>query len=290
MNAIDKTKSLERKELPIGLLVKNEHNPNRMKKREFDLLCDNLNRTGITDPVLVRPIPGKSKKDPVTYRIVGGHHRYDAATFLGFETVPCTIITDPSFDDDEEKFQLVRMNVIRGKMDTQAFFDLYQQVASTYSDEILQDAFGFAEEAEFQRLINQTAKQLPDDAMQKKFKEAAKEIKTIDGLSRLLNEMFTKYGDTLPYGFMVFDYQNQKSVWLRVDDATIKAFQAVSDLCVERQRTLDDIVGQLIQKIGKGELQALVEELVAASPAVELPANLATLATKEHLATAAELG
>ena len=70
----------------------------------------------------------------------------------------------------------------------------------------MQDAFGFAEEAEFKRLIAQTAKMLPDKELQEKFKEAAQEIKTVDGLSKLLNEMFTKYGDTLPHGYMIFDY------------------------------------------------------------------------------------
>ena len=131
-------------------------------------------------------------KEELKFRIVGGHHRFDAAAYLGLEEVPVTVIMDDAFDEDQERFQLVRMNMIRGKLDPQAFFDLYNSLAPAYSDEVLQDAFGFADEAEFRKLIDQTAKALPDKNLQKKFKEAAEEIKTIDGLSKLLNEMFTK--------------------------------------------------------------------------------------------------
>ena len=80
-----------------------------------------------------------------------------------------TVILDPEFDAEKERFQLVRMNVIRGKMDPQAFYNLYSKLADKYSDAVMQDAFGFAEEAEFKRLIAQTAKMLPD-------KDAAGEV------------------------------------------------------------------------------------------------------------------
>jgi hypothetical protein len=288
MTAVAKTESLQRLDIPIGLLVKNEANPNKMRPREFDLLVDNITATGLTDPVLVRPLPKKGKA-PQKYRIVGGHHRYEAAAFLDFEKVPCTVITDPNFDEDAENFQLVRMNVIRGRMDPQAFFDLYQGLSEQYTDDVLQDAFGFAEEAEFQKLINQMAKTLPEAGLQKTFKEAAKEIKTIDGLSRLLNDMFAKYGDTLPFGFMVFDHGGQRSVWLQVDPKTITAFDAVGKICIDRQRTADDLVGQVVRMIAAGDLDDLVDQLVAATPEVEVPQDLKVTPTKENLGLLGEL-
>ena len=203
MTAHAKTQNLLRLSLPVTALVKNEANPNKMAAREFDLLIDNIERTGLTDPILVRPLDYEEvfeiaakfdmpdlelvlTKEELKFRIVGGHHRFDAAAYLGLEDVPVTVIMDDGFDEDQERFQLVRMNMIRGKLDPQAFFDLYNSLAPAYSDEVLQDAFGFADEAEFRKLIDQTAKALPDKNLQKKFKEAAEEIKTIDGLSKLL--------------------------------------------------------------------------------------------------------
>lgn len=309
MGALEKTDRLLRIDrLPLSLMVKNDKNPNKMKPREFDLLCDNFNKTGWTDPVLARPLDfqaldkieaasggDKDKivaamiKQNVQVRIVGGHHRYDAGSFLGFETGPATIIMDPAFDEEQETFQLVRMNAIHGKLDPQAFIDLYSNLADKYSDEILQDAFGFAEEAEFKKLITQMAKMLPDKATQDKFKEAAAEIKTVDGLAKLLNEMFTKYGDTLPYGFMVFDHGGQRSVWLRIEGKTMKALDVIGEMCIEKRRTVDDVVGKILQLIANGDSTEFIDAIVAETQEVSIPDNMPVAPTKDNLAKVQEL-
>lgn len=277
MDALTKTQKLRREDIAVELLEPNPKNPNKMTPRQFDLLVDNIQQTGLTDPVLVRALPNGR------YRIVGGHHRWEGAKYLGFATVPCTIIDDPDFDEELEQFQLVRHNVIKGQMDAEAFVKLYAEVAGKYSDDILQESFGFAEEAEFKKLINATAKSLPKE-MQGKFKEAAKELKTIDGLARLLNEMFTKYGDSLPYGYMVFEYGGSESVWLQVEKATLKALYVLGDICRENAVTMDDVVGGVLKAIAKGEFKEKVEAIVKKAPKVEIPAGLQTTPTKDHIA------
>ena len=116
---------LQREELPISLLDKNEHNPNTMSSRQFNLLVDNIARMGITDPILVRKVGDR-------YRIVGGHHRVEAAEMLGYTQVPCTVITDPNFDADQESFQLMRHNMIKGKLDPAKFVKLYPSFAPPF--------------------------------------------------------------------------------------------------------------------------------------------------------------
>lgn len=306
MAAIEKTKNLQRLDIPLHLLEKNERNPNKMSSREFDLLVDNLEKTGITDAILVRPLdvgqflwaendhPADELvqslvDNDIKFRIVGGHHRFDAAAYLGFDAVPCTIIADPDFDEEQEKFQIVRMNAIRGKLDPQAFFDMYQSLAPKYADDVLQEAFGFAEETEFKKLIEQTAKALPDKQMQKKFKEAAEEIKTIDGLSKLLNQMFTKYGDTLPYGYMIVDHGGQRSLWVRTSKKTMDALDVVCDICIDNRRTIDDVLGGVLTLIAKGELPEQLAKIIASAPEVDLPANLEVAPTKDNIAKVASL-
>ena len=105
MSASEKTERLLRLSLPVTALVKNEANPNKMAAREFDLLIDNIERTGLTDPILVRPLDYEAvfeiaakfdmpdlelvlTKEELKFRIVGGHHRFDAAAYLGLEDVP----------------------------------------------------------------------------------------------------------------------------------------------------------------------------------------------------------
>lgn len=279
MTAIEKTKKLVRKDLPVTLLVKNELNANKMRPKEFDLLCDNIERTGITDPILVRPI------EDGRYRIVGGHHRFEAALYIGFEQVPCTIIENDEFDEDQEKFQLVRMNMIRGHLDPDAFFRLYKTLDEKYADDVLQEAFGIAEQAEFKRLINQLTKSLPDKHLQQKFKEAAAEVKTVDGLAKILNKIYMTYGDTLPFGFMVFDHAGQRSMWLRIDAKTMKALDAIGDICIHNKRTVDDVIGRVVQLIAAGESKEFIAGIIAETPEVPLAAEAQAAPTKEHLDT-----
>ena len=306
MAAYKKTQELLRLDVPLTLLVKNEDNPNKMSQRDFDLLCDNLEKTGLTDAILVRPLDVKALKALAKqwkgealvaklieagqkFRIVGGHHRYDAAAYLDFDTAPITAIMSEDFDDEMEKFQVVRMNTIRGKLDPNAFYKIYSQLSAKYTDDILQDAFGFAEEAEFQKLINQTSKMLPDKALQEKFKDAAQEIKTVDGLAKLLNEMFTKYGDTLPFGYMVFDHGGQRSMWVRIEGKTMTALDLIGIMCIDHHRTVDDVIGGVLQAIAKGELKELIEGIVAKTPKSKIPKNLAVAPTKDNLEKVAAL-
>lgn len=276
MTAIEKTNALKRVELPVEVLIPNPSNPNKMKSREWDLLCDNIDKVGITDPILVALRGGK-------YHIVGGHHRWEAAKFLGFEKVPCTVIDDPEFTQEEEDFQLLRHNVIHGRIDPQNFIKLYEKYAGQYEDDLLQDMFGFADEAEFKKLVENTKKSLPPE-LQEKFAEAAKEIKTVDGLAKLLNRLFDMYGDTLPYGYMVFDYGSQRSVWLRIGDSGVmKALEAIGDICIENKRTMDDVVGAILKQVAKGDFADQVKKAIKGSPQVTIPKGFAASPTKDNL-------
>lgn len=273
---MDQQKYIERKDIDVTLIDENEDNPNRMSARAFDLLVDNIAQQGITEDIVVRPL-GDGR-----YRCYSGHHRLRAAVYLGYEAVPCAINTDPAFDDEREMFQLVRMNAIRGKLDAQSFYELYQKYAGKYGDEMLQDLFGFADDAEFKRLIASTAKGLPPE-LKSKFKEAAKEVKTIDGLAAVLNDLFTRYGNTVPFGFMVFDYGKQNHIWIEISKKTFDALDLLGDLCVEESVTMDTVLGGLIQAAAKGEASEILRPVVEGAPKVVMPAAMPVLPTKGHI-------
>ena len=80
-----------------------------------------------------------------------------------------------------------------------------------------------------------------------------------------------KYGDTLPHGYMIFDHSGQRSMWLRIEGKTMKALDVIGDLCIENNRTVDDVIGGIVQIIAKGELKEEVDALIAATPQAKLP-------------------
>ena len=80
------------------------------------------------------------------------------------------------------------MNAIRGKLDPESFYKLYaeavrQVFGRDHAGRLRLRRGGGVQAAD--RPDRQDA--LPDKELQEKFKEAAQEIKTVDGLSELLN-------------------------------------------------------------------------------------------------------
>jgi hypothetical protein len=260
LTGLDKTKLHERKWLPVEQIIKNADNPNKMNNREFDLLVDNIQSKGATEDIEVRQIADDM------YRIIGGHHRFEACKYLGWAEVPCLINRDPEMDDEKEKFQMVRMNMIHGKLDPDKFLKMYEEMSGKYSDDLLKDMFGFADDKEFQKLIKETGDALPKE-LQAAFKEASKEIKTIEDLAKVLNELLDSYGDTLEYGYMIFDFNGKQNVWLRMKQNDFKNFQAWADLCKAENRAMDDVVMHMMKMMQ--EDKELFVKLIAQTPVVD---------------------
>jgi ParB/RepB/Spo0J family partition protein len=255
MSAVEKTKKLNRLDIDVELLDNNELNPNEMSEAQFNMLYDNVERVGITDPILVRPHPSKKGR----YRVVGGHHRLEVAKLLGFDTIPATVISDPEFDEDAEKFQVVRHNIIHGQMNADKFMALYNSLSEKYADDVAAELFGFTDEAEFKKLIKATEKSLPKD-MKQAFKDAAKEIRTMDDLAKVLNYLFTTHGDTLPHGYMIVDFGGKESVWLRMQTGQKKTFLQLAAQTKAANKSMDHLMHKLLESLDEETVAALLAE------------------------------
>ena len=253
--AIRRTGELKRVMLPVEQLEISKLNPNEMSDAEFNLLYDNIRRTGMTDPILVR------KMSATSYRIIGGAHRFKVAQLMEFKEVPCTVVDAKDFTEDEEKYQMVRHNVIHGKLSPQKFLQLYESLSKKYSEEVAAESFGFVSVEEFKRLIKSTADSLPPE-MQEQFKEAAKELKTIDDLAKLLNHLFSTYGDTLPFGYMIFDFGGKESVWLRLETKARVNFDKIAANCKKNSKAADHVIAGLLEHAvaNKDLLDSLVQK------------------------------
>jgi hypothetical protein len=287
MSGHKKTEEMLRVSIPPSLLEENPNNPNEMNDREFDLLVAELDRTGMTDAIFVAPkdtddllyfrqllkdckkkfdlVWAQMQTDGRKLRIIGGHHRVRAAVFLNWSTVPVTVVIDEEFDQDRQELEMIRHNAIHGDWNSKKFFALYKKHEAKFGADMMAEMFGFADQDMLDKLIEETEKSLPDD-MKKKFKEAAAEVKTVDDLAKILNKLITTYGETLPYGFMVFDYGGKESVWLRVSKKTYEALHVIGDQCVHEKRTVDDVVGVVVQLIALGKAPDLMKAAVDQTP------------------------
>lgn len=219
--------------IPVEDLLPDEDNPNVQKDAVFNALVENIQEIGMVEPIMVAPAYDENEnRIEGKYRIVSGHHRYEACKLLDYTEVPCIIQED--FDKDMQKFQLVRMNMLRGKIDPVKFTKLFNEMAEKYGEELVKQAMALVDEQAFKKLYIDVKKELPKE-LQEKLEEAKDDIKTVDDLSRILNSLFTKYGDTLQYNFMVFTFGGKTHYWIIMDKEVKAQMDKLADMCKEKE-------------------------------------------------------
>jgi hypothetical protein len=227
--------------IPLGQLVPNEWNPNAMDPETFNRLTNELSNVGFIDPIQVVPT------DDGRYRILGGEHRYQAAKVLGWDELPCVILTEERWqDEDLQKFVTVRLNMLHGKLNPTKMVQLYEEMADKYGEDSLQELFAFTDSDAWEGLLKEMTKGIKQSGLPKdmadKFDEAAKEIKTVEGLSHVLNKLFTDYGDTLKHNFMVFTFGGKEHLFIAMSKKMKKTMDRVKKFCVENDLDINAVM------------------------------------------------
>lgn len=234
-------------ELPLEALEPNEWNPNELTADQFDMLSENIDEVGFLDPVLVVPLPLEDG-DIQRYRIVDGEHRYEQQRLMDVKMIRCIIADPEKFDEKEQKRQTVRMNKIRGQLNIRKFAALANEMMEKHGVPFndLAREFGFVDEDEFQEMIEAARDSLPDEDAKKEFDKAKSELKTVEDLTLLLNRLFTKYGDTVPYHFMVLDFGGKQHIWIRMDSKMYKHVKIIAREVQAEGVTFDSVVLRLL--------------------------------------------
>ena len=248
-------KKLDLRYIPIDLIQTNNWNPQSQDELTFQRLCDEIRDVGFVDPLEVVPL------DDGHYRIIGGEHRWQAAKVIGMDEVPCAVIIDGKWqDEDLQKFATVRLNVLKGKLDPEKFAKLYGEMAEKYGAEALQQLMGYVDTKGFQKLVGDVKrgmkKSLPKE-LQDEFDEKAKEAKTVEDLSNIIQHLFAKHGDTVNSSFMVFTYGKQEHVYIQCNSATKRALDKVLAYCKHANEDINDFLAPLIAEAGKKALKEL---------------------------------
>jgi ParB/RepB/Spo0J family partition protein len=134
-------KNFELKEIAISKLVAHPDNPNVMSEATFRKLVRNIERTGLYEPIVVRPHPKKKG----CFEIINGHHRAKALEKLGRKVADC-IVWD--VDDEQTAVLLATLNRLCGSDEPAKKIELLKE---------LKQRFGSVELA---KILPQTAKQI----------------------------------------------------------------------------------------------------------------------------------
>jgi len=169
-----------------------------------------VERTGFLQPILVAP------QEDGMYRIIDGEHRYEIAKLCDMETIPAVVLTKER-DEDFQKFQTVRMNKLRGRLNKLKLRHLVEDLVERHTVTEVAERLLFDKEEDIAELIQDARKFLPTDELKEKFDAAVDDVKTLDDLTTLLNRLYLQYGESLDAGFMIFDFGGQDHFWVRLN-------------------------------------------------------------------------
>jgi hypothetical protein len=256
-------------EVPVELLRPNPWNPNEMSNKAFDELVEEISNTGMISVLQVTPHIDEGGNS--CFRIIGGEHRYKALKLLGYQKAPCVVLDKARpdgqewTDEDRQKFETVRLNIIHGDTNPEKFMALYMDVSERHHGADLQKAFGFTDDDAWNALVDQvtddaaSANQLPPEA-QDKIKAEVQKLsgpnKTIDKLASIIDKIMKEYGETIDHRFIYFDMGGKKHLHLDVSDSTFAKAESFMDLVKHSDMDADQAFSLLLDgaagKLGLG--------------------------------------
>lgn len=245
---VELSKTLPTYDVPIALVNKNDFNPNEMDDSTFNRLVEEIEDTGMVSAIQVVPAPGGK------FLIIGGEHRWQALRTLGWEKIPCNILTDDRFlDQDLQELLTVRLNVIQGKLNPDKFVKLYEKKVAKYGAEQLQSLFGYTSSDAWNRVIKDVTKAVSDSGIGGKglleeLKKKSKKVKNIDGLGKVLNQLFSKYGSDLKYSFMVFTYGKKNHLYVMLSDTAKENLDRLMAKCRDEKKDINEILVSIFEK------------------------------------------
>jgi ParB/RepB/Spo0J family partition protein len=95
------------KQIALSKLFAHPDNPNVMSEATFRKLVRNIERTGLYEPIVVRPHPDKKG----SFQIINGHHRVKALERLGRKEADCVVW---DVDDEQTAVLLTTLNRLAG--------------------------------------------------------------------------------------------------------------------------------------------------------------------------------
>ena len=111
--------------IAINKLIAHPDNPNVMSGDKFRKLVRNIKRSGLYEPLIVRPHPQIEGK----FQIINGHHRVQALEKLGKKEANCLVW---NVDDKQTSILLTTLNRLSGADDPAKKIELLRKLKERF--------------------------------------------------------------------------------------------------------------------------------------------------------------
>lgn len=256
--------AIDLKFIPTNLIEPNAWNPQGMNVAQFDRLKKEMSENGFIAPIQVVPLPNGR------YRILGGEHRWSAAVELGLAEIPCAILKDKKWEDEDiQKFVTVRLNALHGELDAEKFVVLYTEMSEKYGAEAMSDLMAFTDKKAFAKVlggVKKNLKKILPKEMHGAIDKATKEAKSVEDLGAIVNMLFAQYGDTVDKSFMIFTYGKADHLYIQMSKETKRAVDRIVNYCRATGSDINSILEEPLRNLGEA-LDKTVESIKVSKPA-----------------------
>lgn len=231
--------------LPIDVCQPVDWNPNVEDLGTFNDLVENIKKVGFLEPIVVAPNP-----DGETYAVVGGEHRWKAAKLAGLSEVTAVVV---DWDEDMQKIQTVKLNVIRGKFDPRKFAALWNDLEKKYGHEATLRLVGMAsKEKEVARLLAQVKRGLPP-SLREEVEKRADKIRNVEDLATVIQSLYARHGATLDHSYMFFNFGGRTHLMVKLQPETLEHLRGALQAMAERGRDANELVERALHLASQEE-------------------------------------
>lgn len=227
-------------ELPIGSILPDSRNCNKMSEKMFSELVQEIKTDGFDEPVIVVLHP----EQPGRYLLVNGEHRWRAASSLGMPTIPAVI--KESWDAATRAVKLIRRNNLHGELDSVQFSSLLAEIENSYSMSKEEMAVAMCFDG-VEDMLKHVPKEsaLASDGEDQGQKNAKK---VVAGLQQVINKLVSEFGWSLQQGFIFFLFGGKQHMAVDMDEDLRGLVEATVRHCEKMGLTMADVLGELLGK------------------------------------------
>lgn len=259
---VTKESSLVVRDISVEALSPNSKNVNEMDAETFERLVIEIREVGFISPVQVVPSVEANK-----FVILGGEHRWKAAKQLGMTHIPCTILSDAKWSD-QDLFDLVtfRLNSLHGKVNPEKFIPMYEKMAAKFGHDALPEIFAVTDKSLWKKMTKGIVKDaqaagLPPE-MTEQLQEAQEKAKDVEQFTKAMNNIFKKHSETVSHGAILFVSGKNENIVIHATDKVFELMKVLTTMCSAKQKNINELLEpSLVQIIGTGP-----ETSVSANP------------------------
>ncbi len=237
--------------LEVASIMPDPLNPNEQKAETFNILVNTIAEDGFDQPVVVCPISDTERAvlhapPEVLYVLSKGEHRWRSARVLGKKTIPAVI---RPWDELTRRTRMVRDNVVKGDLNKEKMTELVHSLQTQHrlDSELMASMAGFDSAKEmYGHMVREQKdkKDVDDQAHVDRSKDA---LKVLDDLSLVLNTIFTKYGHTLPFGFLTFMWGGQIHTMVEMQEELKTQLEQLGTITQERKVDINLLLAAMLR-------------------------------------------